>query len=189
MRLFLAIELPQAVRREVEAAMAVVRPLLPEARWVRAEGLHATAVFLGERAAGDLDGIVAVAGACCAARPRLTARLAAPGVFPPRGPARVAWVALAVVPDVAPLVRDLEAALVGAGLLAAPARRPYSAHVTLARCRNPWHQDAVERFRGSWPAVDSGPFPIDSLTLFESELGAGGARYHRRAELPLAEAA
>ncbi|MFN7940445.1 MAG: RNA 2',3'-cyclic phosphodiesterase [Thermoanaerobaculia bacterium] len=189
MRLFLAIELPQAVGRALEAAVAVVRPSLPDARWVRAEGLHATAVFLGERAVGELDRIVAIAGERCAAHPRGRARLAAPGVFPLRGPARVAWVALEVAPDVAPLVRDLEAALVEARLLAEPTRRPHSAHVTLARCRSPWTREAVERFRGSWPAIDSTPFAVDSLTLFESELGAGGARYRRLAELPLAEAA
>ena len=48
MRLFVALELPAEVQREVAERVRRERPSLPPARWVRPEAWHLTLSFLGE---------------------------------------------------------------------------------------------------------------------------------------------
>ena len=56
-------------------------------------------------------------------------------------------------------------------------RRRFHPHITLGRVRSdrglPALRAAFEEHRG----FDAGDFPIDALTLFESELRRSGARY------------
>src|SRR6266852_2775263 len=47
MRLFIAIDLGQAVRALVEKEIERLRALAPNAKWVNAEGIHVTLAFLG----------------------------------------------------------------------------------------------------------------------------------------------
>ena len=49
MRLFLAINFPADVRREITAATAPLRDSAPELAWVREPLLHLTLKFLGEQ--------------------------------------------------------------------------------------------------------------------------------------------
>ena len=55
MRSFVAIELPDAVRRQLEGTVAALRRELPPARWVRLENAHLTLKFLGEADVGVLE--------------------------------------------------------------------------------------------------------------------------------------
>jgi len=47
-RLFVALEIPAAVRENLAALIRELRPLAPQAKWVRAEKLHVTLKFIGE---------------------------------------------------------------------------------------------------------------------------------------------
>ena len=48
MRLFVALEIPSAVRENLGSLLASVRAITKEPRWVRVENLHVTLKFLGE---------------------------------------------------------------------------------------------------------------------------------------------
>jgi len=47
-RLFVALELPDALRRAAGERVAAEHPRLPAARWTHPDNLHLTLVFLGE---------------------------------------------------------------------------------------------------------------------------------------------
>ena len=47
MRLFVAVDLPEGVKGNLDAAVAPLREAFPRARWVRPQGSHLTLAFLG----------------------------------------------------------------------------------------------------------------------------------------------
>ena len=46
-RTFIAVDIPQEIKMELDKAISELRPLAPEIRWVRAANLHLTLRFLG----------------------------------------------------------------------------------------------------------------------------------------------
>ncbi len=198
MRLFVALAVPAAVRAAVGERERAERRGLPAARWVHADNLHLTLVFLGETPPERVSDLEEELGGAFAAHPPLTLRLAGAGCFPPPPtggrrprPARVAWVGIEVAEGnerLLALQRDVEAA--ARRVVELPDEgRPYSPHLTLARPRAPWRGEAVERFAAAFGPPLGEPFRVDAGRLVASELGrgpGGGALYRDVATFPLA---
>jgi 2'-5' RNA ligase len=191
LRLFVAFELPEHLRRAVGERVAATRRELPPARWVRPEGLHLTLKFLGDTELSRLPDLSAGLAAAFAAAPPMAARLAGEGCYPPGRPARVAWLGLSLdggADALAALHRRVEeVARDAAGV--APEDRPFSPHVTLARCDPPWRPAAVAAFGRAFAGLPAEPFPLAAGALIESRLGPGGSRYTALAHFPVAGAA
>lgn len=176
LRLFVALELPPAVR----AALAAFRDAVAEPRTWRPipdEALHLTLAFLGRRPEGDVGAISEVLRAAAGPPPRLV--LGSPLLLPPRR-ARVLTVALADPDDtLAALQSRVGAGLETAGVFT-PEKRPFRAHVTVARLRP---RERAPR------SVDAAPEPLefhaDTLTLFVSRLHPHGARYEALSRVTL----
>ena len=168
LRLFVALELPEAARaalvafRDAAADPAIWRPIPPEA-------LHLTLAFLGRRPAGDVATIDRVLREAAGPAPRLA--LAGAVLLPRRRPR----VLCAALDDLDGTLAALQAR-VSDGLAAAgvyvPEKRAFRAHATVAR----------RRPRARAPrSVDAAPEPLEltgeALTLFVSRLHPHGARY------------
>jgi len=194
MRLFLAIEIPQAVRREAARRIAGLRDRLPRARWVDPEILHLTLLFFGQVDEAKVPALGAALRAAFARHAPMELRLAGGGTFPPRRPARVAWVGLETTEaveeedDLAALQADAMAAAVESiGFV--PEDRPFHPHVTLARCEPFWPRDAAEKFATAFPGAVGQPWLADHGVLFESKLSPKGPRYRAVELLPFANPA
>jgi 2'-5' RNA ligase len=184
MRLFLALEIPEAVRREVARRMAGLRERLPRARWVDPDVLHLTLLFFGQVDEAKVPALAAALRAAFAQHPPLELRLEGGGTFPPRRPARVAWVGMEAPDDLAALQADATAAAVET-IGFAPEDRPFHPHVTLARCEPFWPRDAAEKFAAAFPGAVGQPWVADHGVLFESKLSPKGPRYRPVELLPL----
>lgn len=189
MRLFVALEVPEAVRAEAGRRVETVKGSLPPARWVELDKVHLTLIFLGATDDALVPGLsAALARACAPFRP-FSLALAGGGTFPPRRPARVAWIGLEAPPDLQRLQAAAQAAVVSSVPSFQPEDRPYHPHVTVARCPAPWPRSAAEAFSAALAGPPPGigePFLVDEVVLFESQLGRGGARYRAVERLPLA---
>ncbi|MES1211717.1 MAG: RNA 2',3'-cyclic phosphodiesterase [Acidobacteriota bacterium] len=184
MRLFVALEIPEAVRREVARRVAGLRERLPRARWVDTEVMHLTLLFLGQVHEGKVPGLAAALREAFAAHPPLDLRLAGGGTFPPRRPARVAWVGMEAPEELAALQAAATAAAV-ASIGFTPEERPFHPHVTLARCEPPWPRDAAEKLAAAFPGAVGQPWVADHGVLFESKLSPRGPRHRAVETLPL----
>ncbi|HYU31666.1 MAG TPA: RNA 2',3'-cyclic phosphodiesterase [Thermoanaerobaculia bacterium] len=184
MRLFVAMEIPEAVRREVARRVAGLRERLPRARWVDVENIHLTLLFLGQVDDAKVPALAAALREAFAKHPPLDLRLAEAGTFPPRRPARVAWVGMESPGDLAALHRDITAAAVET-VGFEPEERPFHPHVTLARCEPNWPRDAADKFVAAFPGTIGQPWTAERGVLMESKLSPRGARYGIAAELPL----
>ncbi len=176
LRLFVALELLAAAR----AALAAFRDAAAEPRiWrpVADEALHLTLAFLGRRPETDVETISEVLRDAAGPAPRLV--LGSPLLLPPRR-SRVLTVALAD-PDetLAALQSRVSAGLEAAGVFV-PEKRPFRAHVTVARLRP---RERAPR------SVDGAPEPLEfhaaTLTLFVSRLHPRGARYEALSRVTL----
>jgi len=173
-RLFLAVDLPPAVRAALGALQSRLRARCGGWRWVRPEGMHLTLRFLGE-VPPDLDAASRNAWRE-AVRPFPPFRFGLEGLgrFPAGGRPRVLWVGVREARDEAVLpglAESLERAARDCGF--APEGRAFSPHLTLARAardaRAEWPRDSVA---GIGETVD-----VQSVVLFRSELHPAGARY------------
>lgn len=181
MRLFVALEIPERLREELERRARSLRGPLPKARWVRPQAMHLTLSFLGETSPERLPDLHRELADACATATALDLRLQGVGAFPPRGRARVLWTGFAAA-DGRPCqelarLRTAVARAVERAAGVAPDDRPFHPHVTLARCSPAWPREALERFFGAFGEPPPDAFTVGEAVLFESELGPSGARY------------
>ncbi len=180
MRIFIAVEIDEAVRRratQLSRAMALVLEQGGGRRsvgWVGLQNLHLTLRFLGE-----LD-----ASAAEAVKNRLVPPFAMPafeiglsglGTFPSMGPPRVIWLGVSAgAVALSDVSREVDARL--NGLRLPKEERGFHAHLTLGRVKSP----DGRRLRDAIVAVgaaDAGRCLVDHVTLFESRLAPSGASY------------
>jgi 2'-5' RNA ligase len=171
LRLFLALELPEAAQAAIAAAGRRLAAGRDELRPVAAESLHVTLVFLGRRGEDQVARIAALAEAVVAEHG--AARLA-PGRLEGLPPRRPRLLALGLEDEdgrSGALQAGLAGALAGAGLHR-PEKRPFWTHVTIARVRR------GQRTHAPAEALDGlAPFTADRVVLFRSLLHPRGARY------------
>lgn len=179
MRLFLAVELDEAVRHAAaRVAEELSRALGSEGRgpvaWVRPENMHLTVRFLGETPEARVAALRSVL-APPLATPPFELRFAGLGTFPPRGPARVIWLGIASGHDrLAAVHREVEDRLAAAGI--EREERPFRAHLTLGRVRTRLGPRAAAVI--SETAVADLPASVArEVTLVESRLSPHGALY------------
>ena len=190
MRLFVAVELEPSLRRDAAAAgarlAAALRRGMPGGRadisWVPPDNLHLTLRFLGE-----VEEARAIALADRFPQPiavdPFEIELAGVGVFPPSGSPRVVWIGVTLGREaLTSLAAQVEERLASWGF--GREARPFQAHLTLGRCRQPLGPRARDLLVEVAVAA-VGKSRIDRVVLFESRLSSGPATYVRQAVAPL----
>lgn len=166
MRLFIAIELPDEIKR----VLAGMRAEIPGSRWVPMEQIHLTLAFLGEvdeatmkRLTGELAGIQA---------PGFDLRFSGTGCFPDRRRPRVLWVGLQPEPLLNSLASQVHKTVLSCGIPLE--ERPFSAHITLARLKQPASR-GVAAFLDQPHKQELPKVSVREFILFQSRLTPQGA--------------
>ena len=178
-RLFVAIDIPDEVRAVVERGVTPIRERYPRARWVPTQNQHVTLKFLGTTLPRLLDPVAQMVGEVAAAHRPFETRVCELGAFPSARRARVLWVALE---DQAHRLEKIAAGL--DERLAKdfpPEKRPFTPHLTVARFDPPVQLDDEIGIL----ALESRPFTVDWLVLYESHLRRPAPVYERLAAFPL----
>ena len=176
-RLFVALRPPRPVRDILRAAMHGISG----ARWQSDEQLHLTLRFIGEVDHHKAEDIAAALGALYA--PSVVARIAGVGLFERQGRAHMVWAGVEPHEPLAALHRKVEQLLARVGVV--PEMRAFMPHITLARLNR--GSGPVAPFLALNSDLASPPFEFSHVTLYESEMGHGGSRYHPVARYPLGE--
>jgi RNA 2',3'-cyclic 3'-phosphodiesterase len=174
-RLFIALELDPAAQQALAEHANQLRNRLRGGRisWVKPENLHITLRFLGgtspERAAEVVDGLKKVRGSCCPIEPNHW------GAFPTPRNAKVVWAGLpeAQEQSVAALAKEVEFRLQSVGV--DPEPKPFRAHVTVGRVRDP--VSGLDEAFAAEPLQNVGMSAPTQFVLKESRLGPGGPEY------------
>ena len=165
LRLFVALELPVAMRDALLGAMGGVAG----ARWQRDDQLYLTLRFIGEVDRHRAADIVAALGGVRFTPLELA--LAGPGSFDRRGRIDSLWVGVTPRAPVAALAQRVNQALARVGV--PPEHRAFVPHVTVARL--PRSAGSIADF--PLLPLPATPFTINSFALWQSQLGRDGADY------------
>jgi 2'-5' RNA ligase len=150
-------------------------------KWVRPESMHLTLKFLGDVDPARVPEIEAALAAAAGAAPPFSLNARGIGVFPGMRKPRVLWMGLEGQLDrLAALQAAVESELARVGFPAE--ERPFKAHLTLARIKAPLRIPLSEALLSEAGEGESGPFPVERICLFRSELRPAGAVYTRLAE-------
>jgi 2'-5' RNA ligase len=188
-RAFVAIELPEDLRRELDRVQGSLKGtgVADHVRWVKPGGIHLTMKFLGDVPASTITEIVhAVTQGSEGVKP-FTISFSGLGCFPSSSRPSVIWVG--VEGDTGTLMRLQTAVEDSLSVLGYPAeKRKYTPHLTLGRVAR--DVAASERRRlgdmiGEHIVGSLGEIQVCDVCLVKSELSPSGARYTRLAAVTL----
>jgi 2'-5' RNA ligase len=183
-RLFVALDLPQAVRQGIAAwgRRALADPAL---RPVALESLHITLAFLGWTAEEEIPRLAEIVESSGGPAPSI--ELADPVPRPERGRPRL-FALPAASPATVALQARLRDELIGSRLYR-PEKRPFWPHVTVARVRREERGSKrpapVSKLPEALPKGLLRPFVGVRLTLYRSQFQPQGAQYTPLAQVEL----
>jgi 2'-5' RNA ligase len=183
MRLFLAVNLPVALRARIHADIEPMRRACPGVAWVHPEHLHFTLKFLGEVSNGASTALQKTVGVAVQVRKRFTIILRGMGAFPNFRRPRVVWIGVKDDRSLTTLARSVEEACVSLGFQ--PEVRPFGAHLTVGRVKRELNVLALQCLeRAGFGMHNEYVLDVQSVDLMQSELRVGGPSYTMLASLP-----
>ncbi|MDP6667855.1 MAG: RNA 2',3'-cyclic phosphodiesterase [Dehalococcoidia bacterium] len=189
-RLFVAIELPRALKREFIDLAKSFRPReFERVRWIEQEAMHLTLKFLGDTPTGKVPDITAALGRAASSTGKFTIKVGRTGCFPSFRDPRICWVGLSgELRRLEQLQGRVEGGLVALGFDAEDRR--FKPHVTVGRTRPGIRGRFAEDIGVSWrhaPLHSTGTvIPVSAIALYRSYLGEmDGTRYEQLANLEL----
>lgn len=192
MRIFVALDIDDAIRARIARFVAGVREFAPDVRWVKPESLHVTLKFIGEQTPESVEKIAyALSGFSTDSFP---ISFRGYGFFPAVKSARLFWAGIEAGLRLARLAAEIDDASAALGI--AKEDRVFSPHLTLARGRSgapgKRKEDKVNiRFAhlreklGSLPPPDFGTMTAREFFLYDSKTSRDGARYSKIARFAL----
>ncbi len=180
MRLFTGIDLPEDVRERLERLLMHLRPAA-HLKWSPVYNLHITLKFIGEWPEEKLPQLE-TALRSIPGRPAIPIEVKNLGWFPNAHHPRVFWVAVHGGQALPVLVQDTETALEPLGI--AKEARGFTAHLTLARIKDPVPLQPLRGAIEKLESVEFGSFVADRYYLYRSQPGSAGSIYTKLSEYP-----
>jgi len=165
-RLFIAIDLPETLRKEVEGMGRSIQGARP----VPDDQLHLTIKFIGEVESSRLLDIQEALTTISV--PKFSIRLKGVGTFPPRGLPRVIWAGVEPMEQILPLRNTIERTL--ASIDIPRDKKKFTPHLTLARIKNSSLRHLQQYLAGN-AFFQTSEFPVEDFHLYSSQLTAKGA--------------
>jgi RNA 2',3'-cyclic 3'-phosphodiesterase len=131
MRLFIALDIDDAIRERIIRFVEGVSAFAPDARWTKPESLHVTLKFIGEQPEPEVERIKNALTTVAAIPAEIHFR--GYGFFPTAKSPRVFWLGLGASPDLAALATAIDEKMASLGIRKED--HAFSAHLTLARGR------------------------------------------------------
>jgi RNA 2',3'-cyclic 3'-phosphodiesterase len=186
MRLFIALDIDDAIRQRVSTFLDGVRDFAPEARWVRAESLHVTLKFIGEKPAETAEAIKQSLSTIRAESVPIVFQ--GFGFFPTAKAPRVFWIGIHAESQLARLAAAVDEAMAALGI--PKETHSFSPHITLARRAGGsgaprWRKgdrpnrsfQRLQEKLAAMPALEFGTMTAREFFLYQSRLSREGSHY------------
>ncbi len=176
MRLFIAIELPDELKKEMVKVQARLRKADVDASWTRAEGMHLTLKFMGEVAEQQVPEILSDLRKALEGAGPLRLEVKGVGTFPNPKNTRVVWIGLSG--DIEKLMQrqsSIEHAMVLLGM--EREERKFAPHLTLGRIKHIRSREQWIKTLEEIKDISLAGFDVTSISLMKSELKPTGAVY------------
>jgi RNA 2',3'-cyclic 3'-phosphodiesterase len=194
MRLFVALEIEDGIRRSIARFLDGVREFAPDARWVRPESLHVTLKFIGEQSPEEMENIKRMLETITAFGFEMT--LSGYGFFPGVRMPRVFWIGVEAGPQLPTLAASVNEKLASIGI--PKEEHAFNPHLTLARGggssssagkgKSTHSRGRFQRLQeklAALPAPEFGTMTAREFFLYQSQPLPGGSRYTKLANFRL----
>lgn len=194
MRLFIALDIDDAIRDRLARFVEGVHGFAPDARWVKPESLHITLKFVGEQPDAAVGAIERALSDVLAGTVEIQFR--GYGFFPTAKAARVFWIGMEAGPQLAALAVAIDQRMSSLGI--PKEDRTYSPHLTLARgaggSGSPrWHKadgpncifQRLQDKLAALPTPEFGTMTAREFFLYQSQLSPKGSKYTKLSRFPL----
>jgi RNA 2',3'-cyclic 3'-phosphodiesterase len=194
MRLFIALDIDDAIRERISRFVEGVQGFASNARWAKPESLHVTMKFIGEQPEPVVEQIKFALGTISATTAEIQFR--GYGFFPTAKSARVFWVGMEAGPELATLAVLVDDKMAALGI--PKEERVFSPHLTLARGpggsgsprsrKGDGPNRTFERLQeklAALPAPEFGTMTTHEFFLYQSKLSPKGSQYTKLAGFAL----
>ena len=194
MRLFIALDIDDAIRYRIARFVEGVHAFAPDARWAKPESLHVTLKFIGEQPESALDQIKLSLASVSASPADI--HFQGYGFFPTAKSARVFWIGMKAGPQLPALAAAIDEKMASLGI--PKEERAFSPHLTLARgagrsasprrnkadAPNRIFQPLQEKL-AALPTPEFGTMTAREFFLYQSQLSPKGSKYTKLARFDL----
>ena len=194
MRLFIALDIDDAIRERIARFMEGVRNFATDALWVKEESLHVTLKFIGEQPDDKLEEIKDALTTVTGQTADITFR--GYGFFPTPKSARVFWIGMESGAQLSALAAAIDEKTAALGI--PKEERKFSPHLTLSRASGrsgaPRRQNddrpnsvfaRLQEKLSKLPMPEFGRMTAREFFLYQSQLSPKGSKYTKLARFNL----
>jgi 2'-5' RNA ligase len=181
-RCFIAIEIPEAIRKAVTAVTDSLKNTGADVKWVSDENIHITLQFLGETEESLIPKIKDTLDKILAPYSPFYIKMSHIGCFPDGRHPRVIWVGIEECRTLINLHNDITNAMAEFGY--PKEDKEFTAHGTIGRVKSQKNSLGLRRRLDEIKTAEFSGFEVNSITLMKSELKSSGAKYYSLAEIP-----
>jgi 2'-5' RNA ligase len=175
MRTFIAIELPERVKKKIELAQAPLKKTKTFVSWVKPANIHVTLKFLGEVPEDKINDVFLATEKALEGTKKFTLSLKGMGAFPDFRRPRVIWIgAESGEKELTFLAGRVEEEIEKIGF--PKENRKFSAHFTIGRVKSPKNiESLMELVKSSDFSTDE--IEVNEVVVMKSQLHPAGAIY------------
>lgn len=182
-RTFIAIELPDGVKSQVDTLETQLKRTKADINWVPSKNIHLTLKFLGDTPEDRLADVREGVREAVASLFSFEVALGKIGAFPNLDRPRVIWIDVQDGrADLMVLQHRIESALLQRQFVRE--ERPFSPHLTIGRVRTPQGVGALANQIRLFP-FQTAPIPVSQVAIIKSELRQQGPLYTVLDHIPL----
>ncbi len=183
-RTFIALELPDQARSDINDLQKQLTSAGLKLRWVKPLNIHLTLKFMGDVDSNKLDPICDSVASAVSPHKAFDLQPRGIGCFPGLKNPRVFWVGLSGEVDIlGSLQTDVENALIPLGFKAE--KRPFRGHLTIGRTKKRLNPLKTAEALRAHSAFSSDVFTVNQVTVFGSKLQPAGPVYTKLYQSPL----
>lgn len=182
LRCFIAVELPDKIRRAIVERIDVLKESGADVKWVSVENIHITLQFLGETEEALIPMIKEALNKIVASYTPFYIKIAHVGCFPDGKRPRIIWVGVENAQILNNLHADITSEMVRFGYR--KEERDFTPHITVGRVKSQRNMGEMLRRVTEMKATCFSDFEVCYLTLMKSALKPSGAVYYSLAEIP-----
>ena len=184
MRTFIAIELPERAKKQIDLAQAPLKKIKAFISWVKPGNIHVTLKFLGEVPEDKISDVFLATEKALEGIKKFRMSLKGMGAFPDFRRPRVVWIAAGSgEKELSNLASRVEEEMEKVGF--PKENRKFSAHFTIGRVKSPKNiENLMELVKSSDFSTDE--IEVTEVVVMKSQLHPAGAIYTPLKKIPLA---
>lgn len=177
MRCFIAIDMPEDIKRSISDFISKIDHKIKGIRWVLPENIHLTLKFLGELEDNQIKEVKKKISDISSNHSNFDINISKIGGFPTLKKPNILWIGIEESENLKALYDDIENSLLEIGF--EKEDRKFSPHLTIGRVKDKRDIDSVIKAIASFQNFYFGTAKVNEILLMRSILKPSGAEYSK----------